>query len=75
MLPVLLVPGIKGVVPGTLGDVGCFSFHPRKSVTTGEGGMITAARDDLGRLAPGATRDLGPRVPISPAMRGKRPSC
>jgi dTDP-4-amino-4,6-dideoxygalactose transaminase len=36
---------------GTLGDVGCFSFHPRKSVTTGEGGMITTARDDLGRLA------------------------
>ena len=26
---------------GTLGDFGCFSFHPRKSITTGEGGMIT----------------------------------
>jgi perosamine synthetase len=26
---------------GTLGDVGCFSFHPRKSITTGEGGMLT----------------------------------
>ena len=43
---------------GTLGDVGCFSFHPRKSVTTGEGGMITTARDDLGRLAR-ALRDHG----------------
>lgn len=26
---------------GSLGTVGVFSFHPRKSVTTGEGGMIT----------------------------------
>ena len=32
---------------GTLGDAGCFSFHPRKSVTTGEGGMVTTARDDV----------------------------
>jgi perosamine synthetase len=27
---------------GTFGDSGCFSFHPRKAITTGEGGMITA---------------------------------
>lgn len=26
---------------GALGEAGCFSFHPRKSITTGEGGMIT----------------------------------
>lgn len=26
---------------GGIGDVGCFSFHPRKAITTGEGGMIT----------------------------------
>jgi len=32
---------------GTLGDLGCFSFHPRKSITTGEGGMVTTSRDDL----------------------------
>jgi perosamine synthetase len=25
---------------GTLADVGCFSFHPRKAITTGEGGMV-----------------------------------
>ena len=25
---------------GTLGDIGCFSFHPRKIITTGEGGAI-----------------------------------
>jgi perosamine synthetase len=26
---------------GTFGSTGCFSFHPRKAITTGEGGMIT----------------------------------
>ena len=25
---------------GTFGDTGCFSFHPRKAITTGEGGVI-----------------------------------
>jgi dTDP-4-amino-4,6-dideoxygalactose transaminase len=25
---------------GNFGDFGCFSFHPRKAITTGEGGMI-----------------------------------
>jgi dTDP-4-amino-4,6-dideoxygalactose transaminase len=29
------------------GDVACFSFHPRKLVTTGDGGMLTTARADL----------------------------
>jgi perosamine synthetase len=32
---------------GSLGDIGCFSFHPRKSVTTGEGGMLTTNDDVL----------------------------
>jgi len=36
---------------GTFGDAGCFSFHPRKSITTGEGGMITTAGNDLEALA------------------------
>lgn len=35
---------------GTLSDAGCFSFHPRKSITTGEGGMVTTQREDLDRL-------------------------
>jgi dTDP-4-amino-4,6-dideoxygalactose transaminase len=26
---------------GAIGNLGCFSFHPRKVITTGEGGMIT----------------------------------
>lgn len=32
---------------GTFGDMGCFSFHPRKSITTGEGGMITTQDAEL----------------------------
>ena len=31
----------KNTFAGGLGTLGCFSFHPRKSITTGEGGMIT----------------------------------
>ncbi|MGB5106851.1 MAG: DegT/DnrJ/EryC1/StrS family aminotransferase [Candidatus Zixiibacteriota bacterium] len=31
---------ISGKQSGTFGRLGCFSFHPRKSITTGEGGMI-----------------------------------
>ena len=36
---------------GTFGEMGCFSFHPRKSITTGEGGMITTQHEDFDRLA------------------------
>jgi perosamine synthetase len=32
---------------GTLGDTGCFSFHPRKAITTGEGGMVTTSDEAL----------------------------
>ena len=38
----------KETPAGGLGLMGCFSFHPRKSITTGEGGMITTNDDDLG---------------------------
>jgi dTDP-4-amino-4,6-dideoxygalactose transaminase len=36
----------EGRAAGSLGDVGCFSFHPRKIITTGEGGMITTNNSD-----------------------------
>ena len=33
---------------GSIGDIGCFSFHSLKNMTTcGEGGMITTNRDDF----------------------------
>lgn len=37
----------KGMPVGSIGDIGCFSFHPRKLITTGEGGMVTTNNDDL----------------------------
>ncbi len=43
---------------GTFGDAGCFSFHPRKSITTGEGGMLTTTRQDLA-VAARTLRDHG----------------
>jgi dTDP-4-amino-4,6-dideoxygalactose transaminase len=39
----------RGAPVGGLGDVGCFSFHPRKIITTGEGGAVTTRREDLAR--------------------------
>ena len=39
----------KGRHAGTLGVAAAFSFHPRKSITTGEGGMVTTADDRLAR--------------------------
>ncbi|HEY8816739.1 MAG TPA: DegT/DnrJ/EryC1/StrS family aminotransferase, partial [Candidatus Dormibacteraeota bacterium] len=32
---------------GSLSDLTCFSFHPRKSITTGEGGVITTDDPDI----------------------------
>src|SRR4051794_17553927 len=31
---------------GSMSDFTCFSFHPRKSITTGEGGVITTDDDE-----------------------------
>jgi len=39
-----------GVHAGNFGDAGCFSFHPRKSITTGEGGMVVTRDPALAAL-------------------------
>jgi perosamine synthetase len=39
--------GAPGAFMGTLGDIGCFSLHPRKTLTTGEGGILTTHDDAL----------------------------
>ena len=36
----------KGKKLGSIGDVGCFSFHAVKNLTTGEGGMVTVSREE-----------------------------
>jgi perosamine synthetase len=37
----------RGAMCGTIGDAGCFSFHPRKIMTTGEGGLVVSRRRDV----------------------------
>lgn len=34
---------------GAIGDAGVFSFYPTKNMTSGEGGMITTASDEIAR--------------------------
>lgn len=40
---------MKGKQAGTWGTLGCFSFHPRKAITTGEGGIVTTNDAALAR--------------------------
>ncbi len=40
---------LHGRQAGTWGVMGCFSFHPRKAITTGEGGIITTNDAALAR--------------------------
>jgi len=41
----------KGRPAGSIGDIGCFSFHSLKNITTlGEGGMITTNNDKLAEI-------------------------
>ena len=37
----------NGEPAGRLGDIGIFSFHGTKTMTTGEGGMVVTSRSDL----------------------------
>jgi dTDP-4-amino-4,6-dideoxygalactose transaminase len=41
--------GYKGRHAGSLGIAAAFSFHPRKSITTGEGGMVTTDNEELAK--------------------------
>lgn len=62
----------KGTPAGALGKIGCFSFHPRKSVTTGEGGMITTNDDQLAEVI-GMLRNHGASVSEEQRHHGPRP--
>lgn len=46
---------------GILADIACFSFHPRKAITTGEGGMIITAKDEVAEVVR-SLRDHGASV-------------
>jgi len=40
---------LNGRQAGSWGSMGCFSFHPRKAITTGEGGAIVTDDDQFAR--------------------------
>jgi dTDP-4-amino-4,6-dideoxygalactose transaminase len=66
---------LHGLPCGLLGDQGTFSFHPRKVITTGEGGMVVTrdrrrgssvrALRNHGQDEPGLFRDAGPNARMS----------
>ena len=59
-----------GRFAGSFGDVGCFSFHSIKNMTTlGEGGMITTGRDEYAVKIPWL-RSMGSRYPDDPQEDG-----
>lgn len=45
----LRLDGVWARVGAPHGDVACFSFHPRKVITTGEGGMLTTRHAEWDR--------------------------
>ena len=61
----------RGQHVGHIGNAGAFSFHPRKAITTGEGGMVTTADVNLatkiqqlrdhGAVMSDLQRHLGPK--------------
>lgn len=62
----------KGVSAGTLGIAAAFSFHPRKSITTGEGGMVTTDDDELAEKI-GMLRSHGASISEEQRHTGPRP--
>jgi perosamine synthetase len=64
--------GWNGRPAGSLGDVAAFSFHPRKSVTTGEGGMVTTNNAALAERM-NQLRNHGASISEEQRHRGPRP--
>jgi perosamine synthetase len=63
---------LNGRPAGSLGDLGVFSFHPRKSITTGEGGMVTT-NDDRHAEQIRRMRNHGASISEEERHQGPRP--
>jgi len=63
---------LNGTPAGGLGDAAAFSFHPRKSITTGEGGMVTTTNSELAAIAE-QLRNHGASISEEQRHRGPRP--
>ena len=62
----------KGISAGSLGVAASFSFHPRKSITTGEGGMVTTNDAALAGVA-NMLRNHGASISEEQRHSGPRP--
>ena len=62
----------KGISAGAIGDAAAFSFHPRKSITCGEGGMLTMKDDALAARAQ-VLRNHGASVSEEQRHHGPQP--
>lgn len=62
----------RGRHVGTFGDAGAFSFHPRKAITTGEGGMVTTNDGELA-LKLRRLRDHGAEISDLQRHNGAKP--
>lgn len=57
---------LQGKAAGSWGTVGCFSFHPRKAATTGEGGALRTQNTSLARRVRALrNHGLDPDAPVS----------
>ena len=62
----------KGRPAGSLGKMGCFSLQPRKSITCGEGGLLTTSDPDLAATAE-MHRNHGATLSEEARHRGPKP--
>jgi dTDP-4-amino-4,6-dideoxygalactose transaminase len=62
----------KGRAAGSLGIAAAFSFHPRKSITTGEGGMVTTNNKELAEKM-NSLRNHGATISEEERHHGFRP--
>lgn len=58
---------LNGVFSGSLADISCFSFHPRKIITSGEGGVLITNNFDWAEKAK-AIRQFG-AIPVQGTTR------
>lgn len=62
----------RGKAAGALGTLGCFSLHPRKSITCGEGGVVTTNDDQLAAIVD-TYRNHGASISEEVRHRGPKP--
>ena len=62
----------KGRAAGSIGRAAAFSFHPRKSITTGEGGMVTTNDQELAETIE-RMRNHGASLSEEQRHQGNRP--